>query len=164
METDILDDVSVLDGMKVVEAWIPTPGAFIEAVAAGPTDTDFDGVPNAMDDCWASPSEVRNLSLRHDRGSGATTLEWHLPDELGGPPAGVRYDVIDTADPTDFVNAACLESDDGSDRRATDDSAPSPGTVRYYDVRAENACPSPQNQGPLGRDSNGDTREGRDCS
>jgi len=41
-------------GPAILETWInPTPSGPIEAIAAGPTDTDFDGVINGLDNCRA---------------------------------------------------------------------------------------------------------------
>ena len=41
----------------ILQAWIdPTPSGPIEAIAAGPTDTDFDGVINDLDNCRALPN------------------------------------------------------------------------------------------------------------
>jgi hypothetical protein len=41
-------------GPVILQTWMnPTPSGPIEAIAAGPTDTDFDGVINDLDDCRA---------------------------------------------------------------------------------------------------------------
>jgi len=86
-------------------------------------------------------------------------IGWNMP--IGGD---VRYDVLRTSNPADFVNGTvCIESDDASDTTALDADVPPPGGFFYYLVRAENACPAALGEGPLGFRSNGQPIQGRSC-
>jgi hypothetical protein len=45
-------------GPVILQTWVnPTPSGPIEAIAAGPTDTDFDGVINDLDNCRAAANQ-----------------------------------------------------------------------------------------------------------
>jgi hypothetical protein len=60
----------------------------------------------------------------------------------------LRYDVLRSATPADFLDAtACVESD-GTDTTAFDGDVPATGEAFYYVVRAVNACPP--GEGPIG--------------
>jgi hypothetical protein len=133
---------------------------------AGQADGDGDGVG---DDCdclpadrtaWRVPGEVRGLVLERDQATGGTRLSWRRPRDRGG--LGLRYDALRSDVPSDFLGAAvCLESGDDSDSEALDPEAPTPGAAFHYLVRATSGCPS--GRGPLGTDSSGGERQGRDC-
>ena len=91
---------------------------------------------------WAPPGELDSLRLEHDAPSGTTTLQWSEPEFPGGVPGSVRYDVIRSQDPSDFVaGGGCLEFDE-SDTTATDSDPLLPGEIFNYIIRPENACPS----------------------
>jgi len=139
------------------------------ATAGGCTDGDGDlrymesacaAVPDcddADDGIWRTPGEVPVLTF-----GNALTLNWTEPFEPGGTQASLRYDTLRSTDPADFISAAsCVESDDGSDRSATDTQAPDPGQLFYYLVRAQNGCPA--GSGSLGTGSVPTERNGADC-
>lgn len=54
-----------------------------------------------------------------------------------------------------------VETNDGADTSASDPDLPLLGTGFYYQIRAENACPS--GPGSLGADSSGIFRRAREC-
>jgi len=157
-------------GPAVLEVWKnPTPGANVEAIAAGPADTDFDGVINPWDNCivgvnpiqedddidgagdvcdcspqdpdvWAAPNGF-SLDLRF---GSATELEWLPVGALLGP--ATVYDVIvgplsdlHGVPGTEFDGAGCLV-DDTPAAGATDPAAPGPGEGWYYLGRLQNDC------------------------
>ncbi|MGH9870683.1 MAG: thrombospondin type 3 repeat-containing protein [Candidatus Polarisedimenticolia bacterium] len=95
-------------------------------------DADSDGVADAVDcadvdnQIWSIPSEVLDLQLTHDVGSG-TVLSWSAPAQIGGVPASVHYDTIRSLVSSDFVtNAVCVETDDGPNTTAAAAPPPSP--------------------------------------
>jgi len=140
---------------------------------AGPTlapaglDRDGDGRTVGFGDCddgnplvWSTPAEVTGVRLSHDLGSGMTQLQW--TPAAGGATAPV-YDAIRSSNPADFAaGSTCIESD-GQDTSATDGTSPGLQAVFFYQVRAENSCPSGLGQGPLGKNSAGQERSGRLC-
>ena len=156
------------DGMAAVCNAVPgPPGAEtcdgLDNDCDGTTDEDGDadgvGICADCDDMnagvFAPPGEALNL-----RFTSATALAWDAPTSAGG--SGVRYDVLRAIGPSDFVTSTvCLESDDGTDRLATEAATPAIGSAFFYLARAENDCPS--GQGPLGSASNGTPRAGRAC-
>lgn len=139
----------------------------------------FQGIPSSVDgdgdlyapmqgDCddrnnqvWATPGEVQDLALSHDRAPGTTTLTWDIP-YMGG--ISVAFDVLRAGAPADFVGGvACIESNDSTDAAAVDLGTPPVGGVFYYLVRTENACPGSSGLGSLGSRSDGTARVGRGC-
>jgi len=143
-----------------------------------PLDTDGDGTPDESDpdddddgvldgsDCaplddeaWQLPGAVDDLSLVHaGQTGGTTTLAWGPPAAAGG--TLLHYDAIVSPQAGDFVGAAsCVESDDGSDETATDSIPPPAGALRFFLIRAGNAC----GDGGLGSDWLGQPRNARDC-
>ena len=118
-------------------------------------DTDGDGTPDPLDldddgdgaldgeDCaptsaqaWATPGEVTGLILTD--ASGETDLSWSAPDDPGGTLQ--YYDTLVATAPDGFdVPTACAERN-GSDLQTLDANVPDVGAVRYYVVRAGNAC------------------------
>jgi hypothetical protein len=104
---------------------------------------------------WSRPGEVRDLTLLdHD------TFGWSEPSDLGG--ASVLYDTLRADEPADHVTApVCVESDDGADLMASDVEQPAVGSVFYYLVRAQNACPD--GEGPAGYDSTGAEHPAGSC-
>jgi hypothetical protein len=123
------------------------------------TDDDGDGSPN-LGDCapldpqvHSEPGEVADL--RFD--ATGTTLGWSPPADSGGA-SSVRYDVLLSDRVTGFPSAVCIESDDATDTTATTTWQPELREAHYYLVRAENGC-----GGSLGRNTSGQTRQGRLC-
>ncbi|HEV8199310.1 MAG TPA: hypothetical protein VGS03_04750 [Candidatus Polarisedimenticolia bacterium] len=128
------------------------------STAALQPDADGDGV-TACEDCddanagvQATPPEVGSIS------ADGTLFSWNAP--AGG---ALRYDLLRTSNPADFVNGAVCVASDISDPVAEDDDVPPPGGFFYYLVRAENACPAALGSGPLGFRSNGQPIQGRSC-
>jgi hypothetical protein len=135
---------------------------------ANPTqiDDDDDSVGNACDcagndaEAWAEPSPARGLTLLQDVVGEITTLTWSPPLAPGA--TSVRYDLLRSTDPGNFITTAtCLESDDGTDSAASDGGSPPAGALYYYLVRVENGCPA--TPGTLGHDSDGMPRTGLTC-
>ena len=129
-------------------------------------DADQDDYRDSVDcdsadgQIWTTPGETRDVRLDHDSLTDSTTIAWSTPDQPGA--TSVRYDTLRSTDAVDFVSKTiCLESDDGTDTSATDDSLLLPGQLIFYLVRAENDCPS--GSGSLGQDSDGVPRNGIDC-
>jgi hypothetical protein len=128
-------------------------------------DADADGADDGHDclafdpDVWAIPGDVPDLALTHVGGpDGVTTLNWTEPEVLGG--FAVAYDTLRSSDAVDFVSdIQCVEVDDGADTTAIDTDAPPPGEVRFFLVRAKNAC-----GGSAGSDSSGTPIAAGDCS
>ena len=109
---------------------------------------------------WALPSEVPGLVLMRTTPGGNMTLNWDLPVDAGGT-AALIYDTLRSGTRSDFNAAAtCVESNDGSNRSANDNTNPAVSAAFYYLVRAENACPG---TGFLGKTTAGVTRVGRVC-
>jgi hypothetical protein len=105
---------------------------------------------------WVAPGEVPSLGFV----AGGTTLAWIPPAEPGA--TTLVYDVIRSGNPADFLaSASCVESDDGADSLAIDQSNPEVDRGFFYLVRAANHCPA--GEGSLGRGSDGNTRPGRTC-
>jgi len=103
------------------------------------------------DTCMGSPGEVELSMPDRER------LTWTLPPMSGGgPPA---YDTLRSTTATSFLGALCVESDDASDRSATDLDTPAPAEVWFYLVRASNEC----GVGSLGLSSAMQPRVGPDC-
>ena len=117
-------------------------------------DADGDGTLFACDcddanpNASTTPSAVPGLSLFNEAGAlGVTHLSWSVP--LGPGPDVYSYDVLASDLASDFLSQSteCLETHDGSDQAAIDPSVLAAGDIRYFLVRAENACGT----GPLGR-------------
>jgi hypothetical protein len=124
-------------------------------------DSDGDGIC-VLGDCdpgegtvWGTPGSITDLLL--DEAAGSTTLTWRAPPKRGA--VFLRYDVLRSNLPSDFVFAAtCIEGDE-TDRSASDAQDPAPGTLFHYLVRVENDCPA----STMGADSAGRPRQGRAC-
>lgn len=132
-------------------------------------DDDGDGLSECQSDCndadgsiWGTPGEVTGVIVTHLGGAGGTTtLDWPQVT-IGGLPAGMLYDVVRSADMTEFVmSAICLETDEGPNSTATDLADPPVGGAFIYLLRAENGCGA--GQGSLGTDSAGTPRVGLLC-
>ena len=95
------------------------------------------------------PTPARNLRV------GPSVLQWEAPVAPGGN--SVVYDVLRSADPSDFGSAACIESGQ-TDPVAIDTETPEPNELYCYLVRARNDC-----GGTLGVDSQSTPRVGADC-
>ena len=122
----------------------------------GDTVSDTDDCDPGDSEVWTVPGVAANLTLSQT--GTTTTISWALPTPVGG--AVIAYDTIVSPDPDDFVSsAACVESDDGSDRQSTHGVDPAEGEVFYFLVRAENPC----GDGPVGEFSDGTARSGRNC-
>lgn len=114
-------------------------------------------LPLDPEGCLAA-EEVAGVAGTREPGSGTLRLSWPLPS------SGMEavYDTLRSTDPGDFQGAAlCLETD-GEDRLTLDPDIPAAGTAFFYQVRAQNRCPS--GEGPLGTDSGGTPRPARPCS
>jgi hypothetical protein len=130
-------------------------------------DGDADGFSTCGGDCndangaiWATPGEVRSLVMSHNKATSTSTLGWTAPLLPGA--TSILYDTLRSPTPTNFTSSAvCVESNDGANTIATDATALTPGSIFYYLIRAENACPS--GQGVLGRNSAGTPTPGRTC-
>jgi len=125
-------------------------------------DGDGDGVGRGACDCddtnaqiWGRPGEVLNV-----RFASATSIVWDPPAGPGG--SQPRYDVIRSANPSDFVaSGACIESDDFANTSAGDPATPVAGQAFFYVIRAENGCAL--GIGPLGLSTGGYQRAARSC-
>ncbi len=154
-----------------------------------PLDTDSDGTPDLIDNCpahynlfqldgdvdgwgdacdcdaanpaaWSAPGPVANLRLSHQPSAGLTTLAWEPPLWPGG--TWHAYDTLRATAGDAFATAVCVETDDGADATALDDTPPPDvGAVFYYLIRAEADCAT--GQGTLGAGSSGEERSGRSC-
>jgi len=129
------------------------------------TGVDFCGTPGGWvatgDDCndqdagsWSVPGEASDLRFSDD-----VTLAWSAPAVPGA--ASLSYDLIRSSNPADFVGSGLCAVTNTSSLGATDATSPAPGSVSYYLVRAENACPD--GSGPLGNDSQGVPRSALSC-
>ena len=126
-------------------------------------DDDFDGFSECQGDCvdgdpavWGVPGEVSLITLSHS--AATTTLTWSAPG-FGALPTALVYDTLRTLDPSDFIGATCVESNQGPDTVATDSVDPPPGEAFFFLVRAETVC----GPGPLGLQSSGVPRNGNLC-
>jgi serine protease AprX len=108
-----------------------------DLVSAGAGCTGIVDCDDTNDQIWATPAEVPTLEWSdHD------TLTWTAPLSPGGATGTVVYDVLRSGDPGDFDAAPlCVESNDGTDRIASDTDVPDVATTWFYLVRAENSCP-----------------------
>jgi len=132
------------------------PGASVEACSqpAGYVSNNSD-CNDADGTAWGTPGEVLNLAFMDPQ-----TLSWTPPTDTGG--TQVLYDVLRSGDPSDFVaGGACVATDIPS-ASAAEPAEPPPGSIFFYLVRAETACPG-TGHGPLGDGSNGVPRAGRAC-
>ena len=125
---------------------------------------DSDGDSVAHCDCndangavWARPGEVRNVLA-----SGVSTITWSPPLDPGG--TAPSYQVLRSGDPTNFViGTTCLALLNPLLTLVTDTTAPAPGAVFHYLVRAMNTCPGDAGIGTLGASSSGAEHQGRSC-
>jgi Tol biopolymer transport system component len=108
---------------------------------------------------WSVPGEVTSLLFAQPPGpAGTTIIDWSAPS--GGLSDRMRYDVIRSRAPGEFVaGAECIETDGGPSTGTTEPASPDPRTAFFYRVRAENVCGS----GIAGHDSNGAPQPARDC-
>ncbi len=107
---------------------------------------------------WSPPGEARSLMLSHNRAMGVTTLTW-LPPLVAGAATALSYDTLASGTASDFLaGGICVESN-GADTRTIDATSPLWGRVRYYLIRAENAC----GPGEAGADSGGVAITARAC-
>jgi len=139
------DGDGVGDSSLTIQACGSAPAGYVSA--GGDCD-------DANPSVWGTPGEALGLQF-----SSASDLSWSPPASMGG--SAVRYDVLRSGVPNDFVAAAtCLASD-----------LPAPGTSDasiqplassfFYLVRAVNGCS--QGDGPLGSGSDDVPRPGRTC-
>ena len=115
------------------------------------TGNDCDDADSGL---WTAPSEVRDLLV-----SEPVTISWQPPASPGG--VNVLYDLIRSGSPADFVSGALCIVSNSSDLTATDAGTPAPGRMFAYLARAKSGCLN--GQGPLGTDSSGAPRLGRNC-
>ncbi|HZI94495.1 MAG TPA: putative metal-binding motif-containing protein, partial [Patescibacteria group bacterium] len=106
---------------------------------------------------WSAPGEATSLRFVDE-----IAMFWQTPSSPGG--TIIWYDTLraDSADDF-FVSTTCVESNNGPNTLAEDIENPPEGKIYFYLVRAENFCPTGQNQGPLGFSSDGSPRAGRTC-
>jgi hypothetical protein len=167
-ETATYDFVLTADGSAVVyRAGIADGGPwelYQTSMDADPGgfDRDGDGFGGACD-CdddddavWSAPSPID--SLRMTIVASVINLDWDPTPEPGA--ATVRYDVLRSPSPSDFVSSTvCLEVDD-TDTSAIDPDLTAPGPL-FYLIRVENDCPG--SVGTLGAGSDGAPRTGIPC-
>lgn len=119
-------------------------------------DADADGIGNACDCAPSDASETGRLgpssSLRFD---SSVDLAWEPPTDSGG--GALVFDLLRSADPTDFSLSACIETDSVAPN-ATDPATPPPGTLFAYLTRAQGDC-----GGNLGADTAENRRVGSAC-
>lgn len=169
-------DVNVVDDTARVRS---DPSALMQSTRAWTLSVTCDGVPAEYDtdgdgiceqgrggrdcdddngDVWDTPGEAAALLFDADK----RTLRWDPPAQTGGILSALGYDTLRSPDPAGFVaGTVCIESGDGSDTLSIDPEDPGSTLVFHYLVRARNDCPV--GQGPLGKDSSGLDRIGRDC-
>jgi hypothetical protein len=125
-------------------------------------DEDLHCAPFDCDDgssfAWGPPGEAGSLVLSADRQG----LDWQPPTDAGGDPTRLRYDILRSDNPADFLGSiVCVETGGGPDTSAIDLAAPGPGGTFYYLVRATNDCAGMA--GTLGTASTGQERLGGVC-
>ncbi len=122
------------------------PGGLNSAgyVAVFSLDADCDGDGFApLADCddsnggtTGAPGAAQSLLL-----TDKTTLSWTQPADPGLSPGTLVYDVVRSGDASDFTTAmTCVESDDGADTTATDNSMPAMGAMHAYLIRTKTLC------------------------
>jgi hypothetical protein len=123
-------------------------------------DVDGDGASGCQD-CddgnlavWATPDEVLGLLAGPDG-----SLSWDVPTNPGA--VAWTYDLLRSADPSDFLAADCVASD-VTDPTAVDPTTPPADALSSYLVRAVNGCPV-EGVGPLGNTSSGAPRTAAAC-
>jgi hypothetical protein len=123
-------------------------------------DDDGDAFSECQGDCddgnaeaWSAPGAVMGLGFVDDD----ATLTWGPPAQTGA--MIVTYDTLRAPQSSGFATTmTCVESDD-ADTSSTDLAVPSPGSVAYYLVRAQNAC----GLGSAGTASDGSPRTAGNC-
>jgi hypothetical protein len=141
----------------------PYKGAFApdQNWAAGWTTTArLDVIPGCEMGVGPEANEVRDLIVGGSGPIDTERITWTAPLGANGTE---MYDVLRSGDPSDFLSALCLETDDGSDRSAVDPDVPALGGIYHYLVRAQNGCGGPGVDGTLGTDSAGVQRIGVGC-
>ncbi len=111
-----------------------------------------DGDPES----WSPPGPAELLRL--EEAKTGTLVRWLEPAIPGA--TDLRYDVIRSPRPDDFVVGGVCVVSDGLDLDFVDADVPLPGSAYYYLVRAENGCPV---AGSLGKNSSGQSRQAVDC-
>ena len=145
--------------------WVTVPlGGWNETdlrTAAGPVDADDDGYASDLDcddtnpGVWSIPGEAVSLLVAADK----QTFSWNPPSLPGGTAESLRYDLLQSSLPNDFVAAAACAATDIAVTSAVDGTIPGLGGLLAYLVRAENACGA----GSLGQNSAGTERTGLTC-
>ncbi len=122
-------------------------------------DFDLDGFPETCDcdddndQAWAPPTAAQNLSWTDPH-----RATWEPSTSWGG--MSVEYDVLRSADPSDFSTlVTCLPPDSVTGGSFTDAESPNAGAVYFYLVAVRNLCPA----SALGTSSSGVPRVGADC-
>jgi hypothetical protein len=129
-------------------------GNTLQACAVPPGYTAAPGDCNDGDGgLWGTPSEVQGLIL-----SDALNLSWSPPAQGGA--TQVRYDLIRSGKPDDFVSAASCAAIAIPSLSVSDAATPGLGAALHYLVRARNGCPA---VGPLGNRSDGTPRSALLC-
>ena len=127
-------------------------------------DADGDGM--AACDCndadvnaWSTPGEVRDLTMLKNVFTGVYVF-WNPPVVTGG--SLPRYDVIRSADPSDFAGSGvCVSNPDPVATSVPDGTLPEVGHAFFYLVAARSGCPV--SRGPLGSSSSGVPHVGPPC-
>jgi hypothetical protein len=120
-------------------------------------DGDGDGVLNENDcvagdaNAWDIPQPITDLTLA----KGAIGFSWSEP--VGGSRS--TYDVLRSADPTDFLNADCVSTGRTDTFAQGNSLKPESGQIFYYLVGARNEC----GVSTLGNNLDGSPRYGTAC-
>jgi hypothetical protein len=150
-----IDDVMIQDTLVEPATILPDTKPNLDLSGPGPV---CDCAP-ADAGTWAPPGNARDLTLTPVDGSPeVTALSWDAPLDPGSNV--VTFDVLGSVAPDGFespASASCLATTTGLSSQ--DPSIPGPGSVRFFLVRASNAC-----GGSLGTDSAGAARIGIPCS
>lgn len=174
-----------INGDGFQDLWVSAPAATVDGLTSagiawiylgtcGATDGDGDGVsptgtpgcaPTDLTDCndgdggsWATPGEATGLAFAADK----QTLSWSAVT-IGGTSASMRYDLLRSSNPADFVNGTACVASSIATTSAPDAGTPTEGTLFAYLARAKNGCPGAGGVGTLGTTSAGATRAGISC-
>lgn len=123
--------------------------------APGCTITNLTDCNDADGTSWSTPEEVSGLLF-----ADKATLNW-TPAETGTAEGAMRYDVLRSGQPSDFLNGTlCVATNTGPAATATDTATPLAASGFFYLPRARNGCAT---LGSLGTTSSNQQRAGRTC-
>jgi hypothetical protein len=156
--------VTVTITMRIVAAATFSNTAAVTASSPG-DPTPGNNSATATTTVVAALGAVQNFQLAPQQpivnaATDPLILSWSPPADLGDGCTSVQYDVLRTGNPADWMSAALCVATNISVTTATDfDTTPMGlGEVRFYLVRAFNACGT-----NMGEDSDGNPRTGRAC-